>query len=390
MTVDDDATEVNTVVIGAGQAGLATGYHLAKRNEDFVVLDAAPAVGGSWRDRWDSLRLFTPAGFTHLPGLPFPAGRNEHPGKDAVADYLAGYAEQIELPVQLGVRVQAVRRDGPHLLVVAGARRWRARNVVLATGAHHLPVVPPFAGQLDPSITQLHARDYRRPAQLPGGPVLVVGAGNSGAEIALELATDPGSERKVHLAGRDVGHVPNLGPWTYPLLQWLGRPGAVLSQRGLRGGGDPLGRVRPGQLEAAGVHRLPRVVDARDGVPVLADGRALPATAVVWCTGLAPDYHWLHLDALDPTGQLRHHEGILDSEPGLYAVGLPYQRSITSHLLGGVGADAEHVVDHLTARTRPTRHVPLGDRRILAVSATAVVRSLRSACGTPVSCGVGR
>jgi len=351
VTVHACTTEVDTVVIGAGQAGLATGYHLAKRNEDFVVLDAAPTVGGSWRDRWDSLRLFTPAGFTHLPGLPFPAGRSEHPGKDAVADYLAGYAERFALPVQLGVRVQAVRRDGQHLLVVAGARGWRARNVVLATGAHHVPVLPPFAGQLDAGIAQLHARDYRRPAQLPGGPVLVVGAGNSGAEIALDLATDRAAERQVHLAGRDVGHVPNLGPWTYHLLQRLGRAGAVLSQRGLRGGGDPLGRVRPGQLEAAGVHRLPRVVDARDGVPLPGDGRALTVAAVVWCTGLGPDYHWLHLDALDPAGQLSHHEGILDSEPGVYAVGLPYQRSITSHLLGGVGADAEHVVDHLTART---------------------------------------
>jgi len=351
VTVDGCTTAAETVVIGAGQAGLATGYHLAERNEDFVILDVAPAVGTSWRDRWDSLRLFTPAGFTHLPGLPFPARSNEHPGKDAVADYLADYAERFALPVQLGTRVQAVHRDDQHLLVVAGARRWQARNVVLATGAHHIPVVSPFAGQLDPGIDQLHARDYRRPAQLPGGPVLVVGAGNSGAEIALDLATDPRSERQVHLAGRDVGHVPNLGPWTYQLLQRLGRLGATLSQRGLRGGGDPLGRVRPGQLEAAGVHRRQRVVDVRDGFPLLADGHTLPVAAVVWCTGLSPDYHWLHLDALDPAGQLRHQQGIIDSQPGLYAVGLPYQRSITSHLLGGVGADAKYIVAPPTTRT---------------------------------------
>ncbi|MEJ7757796.1 MAG: NAD(P)/FAD-dependent oxidoreductase [Nocardioidaceae bacterium] len=351
MTVEHCVTEVDTVVIGAGQAGLATGYHLARRDEDFIILDAAPAVGTSWRDRWDSLRLYTPAGFTHLPGLPFPARSNEHPGKDAVADYLAGYAETFALPVQLGTRVQAVRRDGQRLLVVAGARRWRASNVVLATGAHHVPVVPPFAGQLGRGIVQLHARDYRHPAQLPRGPVLVVGAGNSGAEIALDLATDPRSERHVYLAGRDVGHVPNLGPWTYQLLQRLGRLGAALSQRGLRGGGDPLGRVRPGRLEAAGVHRLPRVIDVRDGVPLMADGRTLPVTAVVWCTGLGPDYHWLHLDALDAAGQLRDQQGVIDGQPGLYAVGLPYQRSIASHLLGGVGADAKYIVDHCSTRT---------------------------------------
>jgi len=190
--------------------------------------------------------------------------------------------------------------------------------------------------------------------------VLVVGAGNSGAEIALDLATDPGSERQVHLAGRDVGHAPNLGPWTYPLLQRLGRLGASLSQRGLRGGGDPLGRVRPGQLEAAGVHRLPRVVDARDGMPLLDDGRTLTVAAVVWCTGLGPDYHWLHLDALNDAGHLRHRQGVIASEPGLYAVGLPYQRSTTSHLLGGVGADAKHVVDHLIAHTRSNPARPAG------------------------------
>ncbi|MDQ3611258.1 MAG: NAD(P)/FAD-dependent oxidoreductase [Actinomycetota bacterium] len=340
---------VGTVVIGAGQAGLAAGYHLAHRGQDFVILDAADAVGATWRRQWDSLRLFTPAGFTSLPSLPFPADPREHPGKDAVADYLVAYAEHFRLPVVLRARVEAVFRAGTEFQVVTERGSWRTPDVILATGAHDTPAVPGFAGRLNAGIVQLHTRDYRRPDQLPPGPVLVVGAGNSGAEIALELATDSTAERSVHLAGRDVGHIPDLGPRTFPLLQRLGRVGAVLAQKGLRGGGDPLGRIRPSQLEAAGVLRQPRVTGVRDGRPLLADDRTLAVASVVWCTGFRPHYGWLQLDVLDTTGRLRHRGGIVHGEPGLYAVGLPYQRSVTSHLVGGVGADARYVVDHLVA-----------------------------------------
>lgn len=344
------ATTVDTVVIGAGQAGLATGYHLARHGRSFVILEAAGTVGTSWRQRWDSLRLFTPAGFTSLPGLPLATDSRENPTKDAVADYLQAYVARFSLPVKLGVRVEGVRHDGERFLVVAGRRSWRASNVVLASGAHRSPVVPDLAQGLRPEILQLHSRDYRRPAQMPTGPVLVVGAGNSGAEIALDVARDRRVWRTVSLAGRDVGHTPRLGPWTYPLMQRLGRPGAVLVRRALRGGGDPLGRIRPGELEDAGVQRLPRVVGSRDGLPQLSDGRSVATAAVVWCTGLRPDYSWLQLEVLDGAGRLRHRRGVVEDQPGLYVVGLPYQRSIASHLVGGVGADAQHVVEHLSSR----------------------------------------
>ncbi|MGY2003808.1 flavin-containing monooxygenase [Blastococcus sp. SYSU DS1024] len=353
MAATADDRVVQTVVVGAGQAGLAVGYHLTRRGHDVVLLDAAEAVGDSWRERWDSLRLFTPVGFDSLPGLPFPGRRSDHPTKDAVADYLARYAEHFELPVRLGTRVQAVHRAGAEFVVSTDRGRWRAGNVVIATGAHHRPFVPAFAAHLDKELVQVHAAHYRRPAQLPAGAVLVVGAGNSGAEIALDVATDPREQRTVHLAGRDVGHIPHLGPWTFQVLQRLGRLGAALARRGLGGHGDPLGRIRPEQLATAGVQRHPRVTGTCDGMPLLADGRTLAVTAVVWATGFRPDYSWLHLDVLDPDGRLRHRGGVVDDCPGLYAVGLPYQRSITSHLLGGVGADARHVVDHLLARDRP-------------------------------------
>lgn len=341
--------DVDVVVVGGGQAGLAVGHQLRRRSRSFVVLDREAQVGAVWRRRWDSLRLFTPAGFSHLPGLPFPGPSDACPTKDAMADYLVAYARRFALPVELGTTVAAVDRDGGLLRVTSTDGRVRsARGVVLATGAHGHPRVPAFAGELDPPIVQLHSRDYRRPAQLPVGPVLVVGAGNSGAEIAADLAAQG---RRVSLSGRDVGHIPRLGGWTYPLMRALGRPGVALARRGLAGGAEPLGRVRAGDLEALGVRRVPRTAGVRDGLPLLADGSTPRVVAVVWCTGLRPEHRLVRPPACDADGLLVHRRGVTDV-PGLYAVGLPYQSSITSHLVGGVGADARRVVDHLTRRSR--------------------------------------
>lgn len=351
--IADTPIEVETVVIGGGQAGLAAGYHLARRRREFVVLDAAERTGDSWRHRWDSLRLFTPAGFSHLPGVPFPACRGAFPTKDQVADYLAGYAEQHRLPVEHGVRVERLGRAGVDFLINAGRRRWCARNAIVATGAHSTPRIPAFAGQLDPGITQLSSLDYRNPAQLAPGPVLVVGAGNSGAEIALDLATRSSNDgRRVYLAGRDVGYVPGLARsnGAYTLLRLLGSWGAQQVRHRLRDGAEPLGRVRPGDLAEAGIVRLPRVEGVRDGRPLLADARTLEPTTVVWCTGLGPDYDWIGSRFLQDTGRPRHDRGVTH-EPGLYVLGLPNQSTITSHLIGGVGADAGHVVDHLIRRS---------------------------------------
>ncbi|GAA2541424.1 flavin-containing monooxygenase [Pseudonocardia hydrocarbonoxydans] len=342
MTVTVDA-----VVVGGGQAGLAVGRELQRRGRSFVVLDRETEVGAVWRRRWDSLRLFTPAGFTHLPGLELDAPPDSSPTKDEMADHLVAYVRRFALPVESATTVAAVDRDGERLRVTAvDGRGWRARDVVLATGSHGRPDVPGFAADLDPAIARLHSRDYRRPAQLPDGAVLVVGAGNSGAEIAVDLAR---AGREVWLSGRDVGHMPRLGSRTYPILRALGRPGAVLARRRLRGGGDPLGRIRPGDLESAGVRRVPRTLGARDGLPVFDGGSTARVAAVVWCTGLRPDHGFVALPVHGADGRLLHRRGIT-TVPGLYAVGQPYQSSITSHLVGGVGTDARHVVDHLVRR----------------------------------------
>lgn len=345
-------TEVDVVVIGGGQAGLAAGYHLARRGRKHVILDAAERTGDSWRNRWDSLRLFTPAGYSHLPGMPFPAGRHEFATKDQVADYLVEYAARNELPIEHGTRVTGLERVGADFLVVADGRQWCAGNVIIATGGHVIPRIPEYAAQLDPSIAQLSSVDYRNPSQVRPGPVLVVGAGNSGAEIAIDLATQSSTGSQVWLSGRDVGYVPRIGLGTaaFPLIRLTGHWGARLVRRALAGRADPLGRVRPGDIEKAGIIRLPRVVGVSDGMPLLADGSTADAATVVWCTGLRPEYSWIRLPVLDDVGGIRHVRGVTD-EPGLYVLGLPFQSRITSHLIGGVGFDAEDIVSRLTARS---------------------------------------
>lgn len=340
-----------TVVIGGGQAGLAAGYHLARRGREFLILDAAERTGDSWRHRWDSLRLFTPAGYSHLPGMPFPARRGAFATKDEMADYLADYAEHYRLPIEHGVRVERLESAGADFLVTADRRRWCARNIIVATGAHTTPRIPAFAAQLDAGIMQLSSVDYRNPPQLPSGPVLVVGAGNSGAEIALDVATrSSNQDRPVFLAGREVGYLPGLAlsSGLFPLMRLLGSWGAEQVGRRLGGRADPLGRVRRGDLAVAGIVRLPRMNGVRDGMPLLADRQIVEVTAVTWCTGLQPDYSWIWLPIFDSTGVPRHRRGVTEA-PGLYVLGLPYQSRIASHLVGGVGDDAGDVVGHLTA-----------------------------------------
>ena len=195
---------IQTVIIGAGQAGLSVGYYLARQGLPFVILEANARVGDTWRQRWDSLRLFTPARFDGLAGMPFPAAGNAFPTKDEMAAYLESYAAHFHLPVRTGLRVQRVSRNGDRYLIEAGPLRLEADHVVVAMATYQQPRVPAFARELSPDIVQLHSSEYRNPGQLRPGAVLIVGAGNSGAEIARELA----ATHRTWLSGRDVGHVP--------------------------------------------------------------------------------------------------------------------------------------------------------------------------------------
>ena len=354
----EETERFDTVVVGAGQAGLAAGYHLARRGREFVILEAGERVGDSWRNRWRSLRLFTPARYDGLPGWAFPARSWFYPSKDDVADYFAAYAERFELPVRTGVRVNRLSKEGAAFVLASGDRRFEADNVVVATGAYQSPRIPAFAGMLDAGIAQLHSSEYQGPSQLQEGDTLVVGAGNSGAEIALEASR----EHRVLLSGRDTGQEPARAGsradrlFTPPFWFLLTRVLTVKTPMGrkareqFRSRGLPLARVRRKDLAAAGVERVPRTAGVRDGMPVLDDGRVLEVANVVWCTGFEPDFSWIDLPVFDEDGVPLHDRGVVGSEPGLYFLGLYFLSAMASQLVGGAARDADYVVKQLASR----------------------------------------
>jgi putative flavoprotein involved in K+ transport len=349
---------VETVVVGGGQAGLAVGHELAARERSFVILDQHERVGDAWRHRWDSLLLFTPARIDGLPGMRFPGRGDAFITKDQMADYLEAYAARFHLPVQTGTRVDHVRRQGERFTVTAGDRTFEADNVVVAMANHQVPWVPPFAGELDPHIVQIHTKEYRNPSQLQEGPVLVVGLGNSGADIGLEVARS----HATIVAGKEFGAVPfRIEPFfaRKVLLRIVRFAGhhvlTVATPLGRRirpkflSGAAPLVRVKPKDLTAAGVERVPRVIGVRDGRPVVEGDRVLDVTNVLWCTGFRPGFSWIDLPVFGEVEPM-HERGIVPSRPGLYFVGLQFQYAATSDTVTGVARDARRVVRHLVAR----------------------------------------
>jgi putative flavoprotein involved in K+ transport len=347
---------VQAVVIGAGQAGLSVGYHLARRGIRFVILEANALVGDSWRARWDSLRLFTPARYDGLVGMPFPAPGHRFPTKDEMADYLEAYAARFALPVRTGVRVTGVTREGDRYLLSAGDLRFEAEHVVVAMATYQEPRIPAFAGELAPDITRLHSREYRRPAQLRPGGVLVVGAGNSGAEIGLEAAR---AGHPTWLSGRETGQVPFridsmlsrlvLQPLllrvVFHRLLTVDTPIGRRVRPKVIAGGAPLIRTKAKDLAAAGVRRVARTAGTRDGRPLLEDGTVLDVANVVWCTGFHPGFSWIDLPVLDEAGEPRHQRGLLPQEPGLSFVGLHFLYAMSSTMIHGVGRDAERIAE---------------------------------------------
>jgi putative flavoprotein involved in K+ transport len=356
---------IDTVVIGGGQTGLAAGYYLSQQKRDFVILDAHDRAGDSWRKRWDSLRLFTPTGFNHLPGMRFPKSMDadRFPTKDQMADYLESYVARFQLPMLLNTRVDELAPYDDHYLITADTLRLNANHVIVATGAYSTPRVPAFASQLAPAIYQLHSADYRNPDQLHNGAVLIVGAGNSGVEIALELA----SRHSVWLAGRDTGFIPaHYGKFSYELGVVLFKalmqhftvdtpPGRWIVQRAREfSGGHPVVGITPEDLLRAGVHRVPRVPGVSRGQPILEDGRVLDVPNIIWSTGFTRDYRWIKLPIFDARGNPIHHRGVVRGAPGLYFVGLPYQSSLLSGLVAGAAADAKYIAKQINVQPKLT------------------------------------
>jgi putative flavoprotein involved in K+ transport len=360
----ESALVYDTIVIGGGQAGLATGYYLKQQGRHFVILDANERIGDSWRKRWDSLRLFTPARFDGLPGMHFPDPGHIFPTKDEMADYLETYAARFELTVRTSITVDCLSRRDGRFVITAGDLLFEADNVVVAMSSWQKPRIPTFARELDPNIIQLHSSEYQNASQLRDGGVLIVGAGNSGAEIALETARD----HPVWLSGRDTGHVPFridsavariiVIPILFRFIFHrvltrntpIGRktPPKILSQ------GMPLVRTKPKDLSAAGIQRVPRLVGARDGRPLLEDGRVLDVANVIWCTGFHPGFSWIDLPVFDDHEPL-HERGVVKSLPGLYFVGLHFLFAASSSMIHGIGRDAQYVARALHALSEPRR-----------------------------------
>jgi putative flavoprotein involved in K+ transport len=351
---------IDTLVIGGGQAGLSTGYHLKRRGLPFLIIDAGERIGDAWRSRWDSLRLFTPARFDGLDGMPFPAPPDTFPTHVEMGDYLEAYAERFQLPVACGQRVDRLYRADGHFVVETAARRFEASNVVVAMSPYQKPKVPSFAGDLDPRIVQLHSRDYRNPGQLQDGDVLIVGAGNSGAEIGLELS----GSHTTWISGRSTGHIPfNIHGTAARLFLFrlvlrgvfhrvltVNTPVGRRARPGVLARGGPLIRTRPGVLKAAGIHRVPRTVGVRDGLPLLEDGRTLDVANIIWCCGFHAGFSWIDLPVMGDV-EPRHERGISCDMPGLCFVGLEFLYSLSSIMIHGVGRDADRVAAHIAART---------------------------------------
>jgi putative flavoprotein involved in K+ transport len=348
------------IVIGAGQAGLSAGYFLKKNNIDFLILDAGEQVGDSWRNRWDSLRLFTPAKFNGLAGLPFPADPNYFPTKDEMADYLENYVKHFNLPVRNNVKVDALSREGNKYCINSGEHHFEAEHVIIAMSNYQVPKIPAFAKDINPEIVQMHSFDYRDMSQLREGSVLVVGAGNSGSELALEAARN---NREVWLSGRDTGHIPfNIEGTLAKLIMVrlvirflfhrilttstpIGRRvrPKVVSQ------GGPLIRNKPKDFVNYGIKRVPKITGVRDGLPADENDELIDVKNIIWCTGFYPAYSWIDIPIFKDKEPMQD-RGVVKNEPGLYFVGMHFLYSLSSAMVHGAERDAEHVVNIINSR----------------------------------------
>lgn len=361
-----NVTRVQTIVVGGGQAGLSVGYFLKRQGLPFLILDANKNIGDAWRNRWDSLRLFTPARYA-LPGLRMPVRGDSFPTKDLVADYLQEYARQFSLPVRNGVRVERLWKRGNRFVLDAGDQQFESENVVVAMANYQEPHTPEFAADLDPHIVQLHSHAYRNPSQLQPGPVLIVGLGNSGGDIALEVVrTYP-----TFVSGKEPGYIPwridtfisrnflmrlirILGHYILSVKTPLGRK----ARPKLLHRATNLIRVKPKDLVAAGIERVPRAVGVKDGLPLLADGRKLEVKNVIWCTGYKHSFPWIDLPIFDEQGDPKHENGVVTSLPGMYFVGLHFLYAMSSASFVGVGRDAERIAKTIAARVQRAPAVP--------------------------------
>ena len=357
--------DVEVAVIGAGQAGLAMGYFLRRQGRRFVIFERADSIGSAWRERWESLTLFTPRRYSALPGLPFPGDPDGYPTRDEVTAYLERYAETFELPIELNTEVTILEGgDDGRFRLEADGRTMVVDQVVVASGPFQLPYVPKLAEKLADDVFQTHAVGYRRPEDVPEGVVLVVGGGNTGFQIAKELSSthkvvlSVGSRQKPlpqRVLGRDLF-------WWLTKTRILDKTVDSRLGRKLRTR-DTLIGSSPRQLRKRhGVELKPRVVDADGRTARFEDGSELEVDAVIWATGYRADYSWIKLPIFDEDGRLRHRRGVTDV-PGLVFLGLTWQHTRGSALIGWVKDDAEYIAERIAeyqeSKTRQPGETPV-------------------------------
>jgi putative flavoprotein involved in K+ transport len=347
-------------VVGGGQAGLAMGYYLREKGLRFAIFERGASIAPAWHERWDSLTLFTPRRYSALPGLPFPGDPDGYPTRDEVIAYLERYAETVALPIELNSEVRRLSYEGGRFILELDLRTVTADQVVVATGPFQTPFVPELAEGLDPGVWQAHSTGYRQPGDVPEGAVLVVGGGNTGFQIAKELAAthkvilSVGSKQKPlpqRIAGRDLF-------WWLTKTHLLSttvesRLGSKLQHR------DTLIGSSPRELKRRyGVELKPRAIDAVGRTVRFEDGSEVVISGVVWATGYRLDFSWIDLPILDSNGRLRHRRGVTDV-PGLYFLGLTWQWTRGSALIGWVKDDAAFLTERLaTSNEAKTKTAP--------------------------------
>ena len=349
--------EFETIIIGGGQAGLIAGRLLQKRCADFLILDSSARVGDAWRNRWDSLRLFTQARMNGLPDMEFPGSGSAFVGKDDVADFLETYAQAMDLPVRSGVRVERLSRGDEGYLIETTDGSFTATNVIVAMADYQNPKWPDFAGELDSGIVQIHSTEYKNATQLADGSVLIVGLGNSGADIAYDVAQSHATILAGHLKagaipfelegrfGRHFGT--RLVRFAMVRVLNTSTPIGRRVRPKMLDGGPPLVRVRPKELTGVGVRQVGRIGGVENGKPVTEDGEVLDVPNVIWCTGYHAGFDWIDLPVFDDVGRPAHTRGIVESQPGLYFLGLYFLHAAWSETITGVQPDARYIVDHL-------------------------------------------
>ncbi|RAS80914.1 flavin-containing monooxygenase [Priestia endophytica] len=345
----------DVIIIGSGQAGLSMGYYLKKTALSFVIIDQNTRIGDTWRNRYDSLTLFTLPLYSSLPGLRLKKERNCMPTKDDIADYLENYAKTFSLPVQLGIHVKNVSKIDDFFSLETNKGVVEARTLVVATGPFHTPRIPSFSKKLSKDIVQLHSSSYKNPSQLKDGNVLVVGAGNSGAQIAVELANTP----KTYLSTSGKLRFLPLFIMNKNIFWWFDKIGILKATRDsfigrkLQLYGDPIFRTQlKTKMKAGLVHLRERTKTASENEVIFADASPLKVDNIIWATGFRPNYDWLNLPNLvDKQGNIIHKRGITQQK-GVFFLGLPWQYRRGSSLLEGVGKDAYYLYQHILTHIR--------------------------------------